>query len=735
MTKSLNLTIQKLVESRIELGCRYMEQSLPVMHLNEDFNSNILTSLYKVKDNQQVFEIIKNKVPAIWTDIVDDMIDVYNTENFYSIVKNTFSDAKALGGDGDTHFPLMIYTDVNNSIKCVIAGNQVAHDTIYISRDSEDLLQERFDALTEVKKRLEDKNIIGHLPGGNSKKTKEKLDKSMVLADPWVKVSLQVAIGKLFFDIAAKYNDTLGKANADKVKDEISIWGDPEKVFQELSMRASTHKNTKPITFTSGGEEKRKASTKNTRSSDVAKGSNTTPEYEFSLAIRMYPSKYDFENMIKPEILRDILRLANIRTEPFTGNEELDDMTVEDIEKNVPMYSDNDIKEADDDELYEMYDNMRTLNVRNSLLYSFGNLKDTTHGRYFSAFNQLALIPDKIAYLYSIANIPTTRNNRLSDIGNLDDEIYTSGTPGDIEDRYREMMSPEARLHRQHNFEVGVQPRSSSNKYYNRRLIAQASDTNIHGNAGRNAEELRLLRKQRRAGMIRTSREIRDDEARNRRGDWLSSESELDREGKPKFNAQVYKNRYQKDIAGPNVPTQIDASTGKPIPRNETMLRGYYNDFMASYDSFRDTSESVYNKLIIKIDKFADSTKDYQFANTFKKILLNYFTIFDTAVESAYDYISTTGGNADLYKSFCGMLATGTEEPGYFLKYGGKDGIVSAINKSINASNKYPKESLQVVKSNMENDITELNEVIDKLCEDQKHKEYLMLTARRRYRK
>ena len=722
MARTSNPTIQKLVESRIELGKTFIEQSLPVMRLNEDFNSNILR-LLEIK-NKKTFRVIKNKVPAIWTDIIDDMISVYNTEESYKFIKDSFSDNKSLAGKvtkDDDHYPLMIYTDNEDTIQCVLAGKTVAHDIIYMNADAEKLLKERFEALTELRKNIEDKNIIGLMPNGNGDTTKKDLEKITDI-DEWATVPLQVALGKIFYDIATKYHDAKDKS---KVKDEVSIWHDPAKVYDALIKIADTHKNTIFVDFSAG--EKVKSSTKNTISNDMSKGKDTNDFLQFAKAIRIYPSRYDFENMIEPEILRDILRLCNMRTDRKDPTIKVGEEAPS--TENIPFYGDVDIEFADEDELMDMYDSMRSINVKNSWLYSFTSLRSMTHGNHFSAFNQLALIPDRISHLYAIANIPTTRDNKLSNIGDLEDPIYTSGEISDIEQRYNDFMSPEGVARRRHNWEVGRQPLTSTNKYYQNRLTAKEKDMNIYGNAGRTAEEIRKIRAARRRGMIRTSREINDDAARNRYTDAMTASSELNRLGEPTFNAQVYKDRFRKDISGYNLPTQVDASTGKPLPRKETLLRGYYHDFMASYDSFSDTGKATYDKLMVKLDTYAKASNEYKFVNSFRKKLL--------AVEAAYNIITSTGGNAKLYNEFCGNLATGSEVNGFFLRYSGapdRSGIVQSINDALRSNNKYQKNSLELVNSNMEDLIETLNKVLDTLCTDNKEKDYLMLTARRKYK-
>lgn len=734
MVRKSNPTIQKLVESRIELGKMYMQQSLPIMHINEDFNSNILTNLEN--KNKEVFRIIKNKVPAIWTDVIDEMITVYNKEDVYEKVKRTFDHAKTLSGDtDDIHFPLMIFTDANDKINCVVGGMSAMHDTIYLSNDAESLLKERYDILMEVKKDLDKKYFItpDSFPGGNSKKTQRKLQNMGALEDEeWSKVPLQLLFGKLLFDIAAKYNDAKPE-DKDKVKDEISIWHDPAAVYNALNEIADTHRKTINVVFTTGGIEKRKASTKTTRSKDVAIGSNTTPAYQFSCAIRMYPSRYDFENMLKPEFMRDIMRLANIRTGMNAG------VNVDDpSELTIPAYTDEEIVKASEEELMDMYEDMRTVNVKNSVLYSTGHTKDITQADTYSTFNHLFLIPDKVSHLYSIGNIPTSRDNRLEDIMDVDDDPYASAEPHDIESRYNEFISPDDIRHRRENFEIGRQPQHSSNKYYDNKLKAKEPVLNIHGNAGRSAEEIRLIRAARRRGMIRTSREVNDDTMRDKRADLWGATSEITKKtGNPKFNPKVYKDRYRKDISGYNVPTQIDASTGKPLPRKETLLRGYYHDFMASYDSFSDTGKATYDKLMMKLDTYAKDSNEYKFVTGFRKKLLDYYTVFDAAVEAAYNVITTTGGNAKLYNEFCGNLATGSEVNGFFLTYTGapdRSSIVQSINDALRSNNKYQKNSLELVDSNMEDLIEKLNKVLDTLCADQREKDYLMLTARRKYK-
>lgn len=733
MTDISNPTIQKLIESRIELGQRFMEQSLPVMHLNEDFNSNILTNLYNKGDNRKAFLIIKNKVPAVWTDVVDEMIDVYNKDDVYNEVKWTFDHCKSLSGDtDDMHFPLMIFTDYQDNINCVIGGKQAMHDTIYLSNKAESLLKERYDILMEVKKNIHDKYYIDpdNFPGGNSKKTRDRIMKatSTIEETEWAKVPLQVFFGKLLFDIAAKYNDAKDKS---MVKDAISIWKDPKRVYDELTMIADTHRKTVDVTFTTGGEEKMKSSTKRTKSKDVSTGSNTTPAYMFSLAVRMFPSRYRFEDMLDPEFVRDILRLANIRTNSMDSDRK-DETAVDINDLEIPTYTDQEIQDADEEEVMEMYDELRAINVRNSLLYSTGHTKDITQADTYSTFNHLFLIPDKISHLYSIGNIPTSRSNRLEDFGDIDDDIPSE--PRSIKKRMDDFFSDEEIEQRQHRWEVGVQPRHSSNKYYDARLRRQEPETNVHGYAGDQSRTIHDLRAKRREGMTLSSKERREIEARNRRADAWAADSETDRKGNPKFNAKLYKDTHRKEIAGINIPAQIDASTGKPIPKNEIMLRGYYHDFMASYDSFSDTSKSMFDKLVMRINDFADKAGEQKFANAFKKTLLDYYVILDAAIESAYDIVTSTGGNPDLYKDFCGMLATGAEEPGYFLKYnGGKDSVVQKINKAVK-NPKYPKQELQVVMSEMQNYIEELNKATDKLCIDPRHKDYLMLTARRRFR-
>ena len=125
------------------------------------------------------------------------------------------------------------------------------------------------------------------------------------------------------------------------------------------------------------------------------------------------------------------------------------------------------------------------------------------------------------------------------------------------------------------------------------------------------------------------------------------------------------------------------------------------------------------------------------FENMSRKKLLDYYTTFDAAVEAAYNIITSTGGNAKLYNEFCGNLATGSEVNGFFLSYSGapdRSSIVQSINDALRSNNKYQKNSLELVDSNMEDLIEKLNKVLDTLCADKREKDYLMLTARRKYK-
>ena len=695
MIKTKNPTIQKLIESRIELGRRFMEQSLPVMAINEDFESNILTNLINTGDNKKIFNIIKNKMPAIWTDIVDDMIEVYNRDEVYGEIKDIINAEKGINGS-DVYFPLMIFTDGQDNIKYVLGGKQAKSDAIYIANDMEDLLESRYKLLYDAREELKDEYGLNfnNFSLGNAKDDTR---------DSVTPLPLQVFIGKLLFDIAAAYNDAKTEEARNKVVDNISVFGSAEELLEELRAISDTHSNYLPVRYTK-------------KTSKEDREHSTTPAYIFSRAVRTYPNRYKFEDMIKPELLRTILRLGNIHTNNnrnSVGRKDSNDNSLA-----LPVFTDKELETTND--LTPYYNQLRDVNVRNSLLFNFSAIGSITSGKQFSTFNHLCLVPDKISHLYVVSNLTTSRNRRLDTIGDIDDANYVDSTPADIEQRYQAFRSEDETDFRRHNWEVGRQPKTPNSKYYH---LAKSSTENIHGNAGRTAEELRMLRRQRRKGMVRGSREINDDEARNRRADWLAAQSEIDpHTQKPKFDAAVYKDKFKKDILGKNIPTLKDEK-GNPVVRDDIKLVGAYNDFMASYDSFKDTAKDSYDKLLIRFNDFANNAEDYALLKTAKKVLLKYFATLQTAIELAYDDISATGGNMSLYTAFGGNLATGAEVNGHFLNY---SGFMSKLRKAFKGGDE---EAIRAVLRSMTDETDRLNSTINTITRDPRHVEYVMNVA------
>ena len=78
--------IDKLIESRIELGNLYASQNKSIMTINEEFQSSILNELANHLYNKTAFHQITSKLDVVWTDITNSMITVYNTNTTILVV-------------------------------------------------------------------------------------------------------------------------------------------------------------------------------------------------------------------------------------------------------------------------------------------------------------------------------------------------------------------------------------------------------------------------------------------------------------------------------------------------------------------------------------------------------------------------------------------------------------------------------------------------------------------------
>lgn len=596
--------IEQIVENRIALGNKYIQQSLPIMSINEAFNpsANILTNL--VNKNKQTWNIIKNEMPAVWTDITDEMITVYNKEELYNVVKDIFGDDKSIAKAGK-HYGMMIFTDSDDIIKYVLAGKQANSDCIYVANDLEDLLSDRYKMMKKAHDDFKTRYNINL--GSFARGTKDQESTPL---------TLQQFVGKVLFDVAAAYND-----KGDRT-DTISIWKDASKVYQVLRGINSSNWVNAPTRFT-------KKAVKNNMS---AGDKNTNDSFNFSKSILEYPDAYKFAEMLDPKLLRTLLRLANVRTSSMAkaitdpaGNQIL-----------IPIYGDNEFINADDDELCEMYDTMRDINVRNSLLFNFSTIKDIRDSNMLTAFGQLALVPDKVSHLYYIHNLATTTNRDLDTIEDIETPDYTGGKPMDIEDRYNIFKSDTAADERRRNWDVGT--RSGYSKW-----------NNEAGNVAKSVEEIRKLRALRRSGM--EPRSIDNNEIKSRLA--RSAEWEKDAEHKrfghmdSKFNANRYNTKHEKTFNIKN-------------PK----LAAYYTDFMNYYDSFIDNTKDTFTEIITLCQP------DYEATKEIRNAIFNYCILLKAAVEAAHTKILANEGNVSMYNSFLNVLSTtGSDSKGYFTKY------------------------------------------------------------------
>lgn len=659
MVNNRKKAIDRIIENRIALGQKYMSQSLPVISVNEAFDpsANILTNL--ANKNRDVWRIIKNEVPAVWTDIVDDMIDVYNKDEMYGAVKDIIIGGHKELIPGTEYYGLMIFTDSKDDIKCVVAGKQAGADSVYVSEDIEKLFVDRYNMMKDTRDELKDKF---HIDTNNFALGTTKTDNTAL--------TLQQFVGKILYDTAVNYSEN------NKNDDYISVWKDARAVYSALRDINLVYWEGRPVRFV------KKSS----------KGTKDTNDFAFfNSAILKYASHYDFGSMLDPEFLRLVLRLANIRTSNMSKSAK----DTEGNEIQIPIYKDSEICLAKEDELVEMYEQLKDVNVRNSLLFNFSPIKDINANNKLSAWGQLILVPEHLSRLYFIHNLSSTKNRRLDTIQDIGEPDYTGGELMDIEDRYNTFKSPEAVEDRRRNWEVGRLPKKpSKNKYYR---WAPSTTANPHGNAGRTAEEIRHLRELRRKGMIPTSKETREEAARERRSaEWQNID--------PKFNAAKYDDKHKKDL----ITRQENQA------KTYSTLATYYNEFMTSYESFIDTTKDSFDNIINLCQYDYDGTKEL------RNSIFRYCVIFKAVLEAAHNEIVAGNGTESFFNRFSGVTVVSGGSKGYFTKYLEYMRLAKKMLK-----NQTMNSATDSLIDSMRNDARSLNNMLNNLCDSKQAAWYL----------
>ena len=342
--------------------------------LNEAFSSNLLTVLYD--KNKNIMSYITKQLPIAWSEIDDDLVTLYKN---YGRVKDLISGSKNLNNQKNLH-GIMIFTDGNDNINFVTAGNSIEKDRIWNNSNINNIINGRIELLYHIKSKFDRLNVDykNFIRGPYSE------------SDVDTFTTLQRFIQNLvYIYISWAYNSRSSKPKGDDIWIEGS---DLESAFPQLTFE-SCEDIINGLSF---------CDIKNAYSIVYDKG-----HVSFNGTLYDRDKFFDktsngkFEKFLNPEILKTILLGANIRAKKYTDNNSqsnvFDTKTIFNISSKT--------------ELYEMISLLRNVSVRDSLLYNLqfkDNLPINKDGS-ITQFLQFLAVPDYISKLYYIAVKDTER--------------------------------------------------------------------------------------------------------------------------------------------------------------------------------------------------------------------------------------------------------------------------------------------------------------------------------------
>lgn len=466
--------IEQLIESRIELGKDYLSQSKVIMPIFETFESKILTTLENNPENKDAFRAIKNRTPVVWTDITDSMIRVYNTGSEYAEVKNLLYGEKSL--QRDSRYGIYIFTDENDKINYVLAGSTASNDTVYVSPEVRDLLEERYDIVREAKDAIIDKYKISlnNLPlGTRTDNTKQEN-----------KVTLGELLLKCLYDFLCRAKNGVNYGgrvySLDDSVDETSVFDYNEyntyqEVFDDFKNITDAHYLVHQYIQYKG---------------------NSTDWTYLRNSYREHPDAYNIFGFINKDFLRRFMALSLITVDVSS-----DDAIIRN------SYTIDDVYNANISELGAIYDNLYDNSLRNSIIYNLSiktgeGPKDLKRSKDVTRFEQLMLVPDKLSHLYKIQQDVDAKGNR-SFIEDFDDTEFLDDDPNAVIDKFKGDTAVTAR---RKNFDTGIRKRPDD-RFSARYTPAAKNFTNIGGNQKRALDVIQAARRRRSFGSVVSTRE------------------------------------------------------------------------------------------------------------------------------------------------------------------------------------------------------------------------------------
>ena len=474
----MSKVIDQLIESRIKKGNDYLNQNKVVMPIYEKFESNILTNLENNPENKDAFRAIKNRTEIIWTDIVDSMIRVYNTGSEYAEIKNLIVGEKSI--QSDDRYGVYIFTDENDKINYVLAGSNANNDTVYVSEEAQNLLEERYDIVKEAKESLRDKFKIkfDKLPlGTKSKETSKEND-----------VDLAEVMLKCVYDFICFAKNNVNHAG----------------VTYDLNMPVGRYSVLNPNRYDTYFDAYNELSDITKRNYVIIAGKtyyinfkgNSTDWMNLRESYREHPEAYDVFSFCNKDCLRHFMALSLITVDISS-----DDSIVRN------KYTVSDVYRDSEADLKNTYDDLYNKPLRNSIIYNMSiqvgdKPKDLKRSKEITRFEQLHLIPDKISHLYKIQQDVNDRGIR-GKIEDFDADEFIDDDPLNV---VRKLKSDTAVTDRRKNFDSGIRPRPSD-RFSDHYTPADKNFRNIGGNQKRALDTFHSARRASTFGQVATKQE------------------------------------------------------------------------------------------------------------------------------------------------------------------------------------------------------------------------------------
>ena len=578
--------IDKLIESRIELGNLYASQNKSIMTINEEFQSSILNELANHLYNKTAFHQITSKLDVVWTDITNSMITVYNTSADYMHVKDAIAGAKPLIKNTQ-RFGIYIFTSNSNQapekVEYVLAGKTAADDTVYVSKEMSDLLESRYDLVDNHKKLIYGRFGIDprRMPRGTVS------DASVGEA---ANAYLPEILLKALYDCLC--DASLGRQRVDGKKINMQTDIDRNSVFDLNTF--TTYEDAYNVINRAIKDSM--SNDKNLRNSIRFLGHSTDWD-NFRKVYRAHPDNFDIFEYTNKDLVRTYLSLAVVR--PNLNR---------DSEKELP---ENLVLNASPTELQTQYDIIAGVNLRNSLLY---NLSADTSGslpksRNVTQFMQLTLVPDFLSHLY-IIHQDYKEDGELSDINDIEDiESDTDDAASAQERNWRHIEqfgSDDAVTARRRNFDVGIRERPATrfSSYY---IPSEKNSENVGGTQGKRRAAIRAYRRALQRGMTGTKREIN---------------SNLGRLARDAENAERFKQidpeyfKRQRKIEDTRTAGTVVNSTVDNVDADVRGQKAKYSytvpvKLRRVVKTFQDTYESIENNSVAQYQDLLNAYKDY----------------------------------------------------------------------------------------------------------------------------